>query len=361
MKRRQVRKCLFCVGLTGTAALCVFLGLAVCGKFTDNTVREGQNVFGGIGPIQNGKRIHSEIYPMFYDTTDLYYVKDESGAVLYAYNWENGKERSVCTRVLCRHNTPDCTLYCFYDNSFLYYWEMDNHLYYTENDGERITLYRWDVLEDKSQEVFDFPAYHVLTDESGEEFKINDAVSYVERINPEMILVTCGGEIYLFDNNFVLQRKVFCGTGINLTWSGDRILWERNGELCCYQISSDSLIQSFLSEAYGQKVMLSSMYFYCYDDIVFCTIGNKLMEYDFRKQTIKEVTELSYPIQVSLLEQELFYRKEEKVFCLNLETKELGKLPEVQNVPRLKTDKYFIESNALRPMIYTHDGKAVHP
>ena len=341
--------------------VCILVGLAAVGKLSDDTREKNRNVFGGIGTIHRFPTAHSEALPMFYDESTVYFVRSENGAVLYAYDSVTGKERTVCTKVLCNHDNPDCSLYFLYDSSFLNYWVIEDAFYYSAGDEETVKLFRLDVLTGKKTEVYNFPAYRVLTDDGGAEVKIRDAVLNLERVNENTILLKYGEEVYLFDDAFTLKKKLYCGAGVAFTWTKEYIFWYGGEGLTCYSLKEDKVIKDFLSDMDGKRILLSSSYFYYYEECLYFTTGKKLMVYDTSEQTIEELREVAFPVQAFLLGTELFYHNGTMVEGLDLETGERREYTFLQSVPKAKVGQYFIENSLLEFRIHSEEGRRIYP
>lgn len=361
MKKKIIRKYGYYGALFGMILLCFFVWLATTETLSDDTREEKRNIFGGIGKVHRFPTWESEFNPMFYDDASIYYEKQESNRVLYAYDYITGKERTVCTRVLCEHDTPDCSVHYLYDSTFLYYWVVDDAFYYTAGDEKRVHLYHLDVLTGESEEVYNFPAYEILTDEAGMEIKTWLSLAYMERINPDTILLLYGGELYLFDNQFSLKKRMYCGKGTGFTWTENFILWQNGQSLCCYDITTDRVEQNVLQPASGQKVVLSSLYCYYHKDRIYFTMGTKLMVYHTEDCSVEELCEVSFPVRTTLLGTELFFHNGTLIECMDLETGERTEYPFLQSIPQVKTEKYIIENNALELRIHTVDGRRVFP
>lgn len=361
MKKKRIHRWGYYGVLFGVILLCIFVGLAATGTLSDDTRKENRNIFGGTGTVHRFPTWKSELNPMFYDDSSIYYEKQESKRVLYAYDYITGKERTVCARVLCEHDTPDCNLHYLYDSSFLYYWVVDDAFYYTVSDEERVHLYHLDVLTGESEEVYDFPAYEILTDEAGMEIKAWFSLTYMERINPDTILLFYGGELYLFDNQFSLKKRIYCGTGISFTWTENLIFWQTLQGLWCYDIEGDRVEQNVLQPSSGQRVVLSSPYYHYYKDRIYFTTGTKLMVYHVVDRSMEELCEVSFPVRATLLGTEFFFHNGTLIESMDLETGKRTEYPFLQGIPQAKTEKYIIECNALELRIHTVDGRRVFP
>lgn len=361
MKKNRIRRRLFFCGVFGMLLLCIFVGLAAVGKLSDDTRGKNRNVFGGLGLVHRFPAGHSDPLPMFYDDTTIYFVRSENKPVLYAYDSVSGKIRTVCTRVLCEHDNPDCSLHFLYDTTFLNYWVIDDAFYYSTGDEETIELLRLDVFTGKGTPVYSFPAYQVLTDEAGAEMKVRLAVLELERVNEDTVLLKYGDEVYLFDNHFSLKKKLYCGAGTGFTWSEDYILWHWGEDVACYSLKEDKLIQNLLSTATGKRIILSSSHFHYYKDRIYFTTGNKLMVYDFTEQTMEELREIVFPVRAFLVGTELFYHTGTMVEGIDFETGERKEYPFLKSVPKAKPGQYFIENNLLELRIHSEDGRRIYP
>lgn len=361
MNRQKLHRWGYYGVLFGMLLLCVLVGVFAIGKGSDDTRGENRNIFGGTGKIHRFPTRESEFNPMFYDDSSIYYEKQDRERTLYAFDYITGKERTVCSRVLCEHNTPDCSLHYLYDSTFLYYWVVDDAFYYAVSDEEQVHLYHLDIMTGESEEVYDFPAYELLADEAGVEIKTWLSISYMERVNPDTIFVHYGGELYLFDNHFELKKKIYCGRGTGFTWSDDLILWQNAGKLWGYDIENDRLEQNVLQPASGKNVVLSSLYCYYYKDCIYFTTGTKLMVYHVADRSMEELCEVGFPVRATMLGTELFFHNGTVIEGLNLETGERTEYPFLQSVPQVKTENYIIESDFRELRIHTVDGRRVIP
>lgn len=361
MKKRRIHKRGYYVVLLGVFLFWIVVGVFIIGKGSDDTREENRNVFGGTGKIHRFPTAESEVYPMFYDDSTIYFVKHEGKGVLYAYDYIKGKERTVCARILCEHDTPDCSLHYLYDSSFLNYWVVDDAFYYTAGDEERVHLYHLDVMTGESEEVYDFPAYEILTDEAGMEIKTWLSLAYMERINPDTMLLFYGGELYLFDNQFSLKKRIYCGTGISFTWTENLIFWQTIQGLWCYDIAEDRVEQNVLQPSSVQRVILSSPYYHYYKDRIYFTTGTKLMVYHVADRSMEELCEVSFPVRATLLGTEFFFHNGTLIESMDLETGKRTEYPFLQSIPQVKTEKYIIESDFRELRIHTVDGRRVFP
>ncbi len=361
MKKNRTRRRLFLCGVFGMLLLCIFVGLAAVGKLSDDTRGKNRNIFGGTGQIHRFSTAHSEALPMFYDESTVYFVRSENGAVLYAYDSVSGKERTVCSKVLCNHDNPDCSLYFLYDTSFLNYWVIEDEFYYSAGDEETVKLFRLDVLTGKKTEVYSFPAYRVLTDEGGVEVKIKDAVLSLERINADTVLLMSGEEVCLFDNAFSLKKKLYCGAGVTFTWTEEYLFWYGGEGLICYSLKEDKVIKNFLPDMDGKRILLSSPYFYYFEGSLYFTTGNKLMVYDTSEQTMEELREIAFPVRAFLIGSELFYHTGTMVEGMDLKTGERKEYPFLQSVPKARVGQYFIENDLTELRIHSGEGRRVYP
>lgn len=361
MKKIQSQKYAAIIFLILTTSICILLGMAICGKLSDDNRAAEQNVLGGFGSLQTSDRNRMSIYPMLYDDTNLYYtVSEETGAVLYSQNMETGNSQAVCSRVLCNHDSFDCPLHHLYDTEHLNYFAIDGKIFFTAKEDSSLVLYEWDVSTDKQQRIYEFPETIVLSDENGMEARIENAVQCIERITENVILVQCGNTAYLFDDDFSLENFFVCGFGVTFSWTERTIFWMQGTDFCCYEIENNAIMQTVLEGSFGKPLIPSSYNYYCHKDSLCFTYNNKIVAYNHADKTINEVTEIDPPFQFVILGDALYYFLDESIYCINIITNERSLMVDMTSLPIAQTDTYLIQTSGSQPELFDCNGKAVH-
>lgn len=361
MKKIQSQKYVVIICLILTTSICILLGMAICGKLADDSRVSDQNVLGGFGSLQTSNRNRMTIYPILYDDANLYYtVSEETGAILYSQNIEDGNSQTICSRVLCNHDSLDCSLHHLYDTEHLNYCAIDDKIYFTTKEGENLVLYEWDVFTDKQQRIYEFPEMIVLTDENGMEVRIENAMQCIERITENVILVQCGNMAYLFNNDFSLQDFFVCGFGVTFSWTERTIFWMQGVDFCCYEIESNAIAQTILEDSFGKPLIPSSYNYYCHKDSLYFTHNNKIMAYNHADKTVDEVIEIDPPFQFVILGDALYYFLEESVYCMNINTNEQSQMVDMTSLPIAQTDTYLIQTSDSQLKLFDYNGKLVH-
>ena len=292
-------------------ALCVLTGFAAFGRCSGAPQKRGQNVLGGTGALRVCAYGKSRIRPVMYDDSCVYFTADGTGgAELYMKDTQSGAVRSVCTRVLCRHDTADCPVFSLYDSGFLNYYAVDSDLYYTAAEGDRLNLYRWDVQTGRGRQVYSFERVLRITGRNGSFAETNASVNLLQRISPDMLLLQYVGTAMLFDNDFNLLRQFPCGTGIEFACTEREIFWMLGSDFCCYHIAEDSISQNILADVIPGFTAPETICFGCFRRELYFAYDNKITVYHAENGAVSTLIDTGAPGEFVILGETLFYMKD---------------------------------------------------
>ena len=324
-------------------ALCVLSALAAFGRMSGAPQEPDQNLLGGTGALRTCLQV-------MYDDSCIYFVGNGTyGAELYMKNTQTGTVRGVCTRVLCRHDTPDCTVYPLYDSGHLTYFAADSDLYYTAAEDDRLNLYRWDVQTGRRKQVYSFDRVIRATGRNGSFAEVNASVNLLRRISPDMLILQYVGTAMLFDNDFNLLRQFPCGTGIVFACTEQEIFWMLGDDFCCYHIAEDSIAQNILADVLPD-FFPESISFGCYGRALYFGYNGSIMAYHADTGAVGKVTDADSQAGCAVFGSALFYMKDGALHRYELISADDAVIAGADRLPlgETDTDDLFSDGRDLR-------------
>lgn len=356
MKPIQWKRWVPAILFVPACAASLLLALGIGGVLSDDTRAPGQNTLGGFGALRGMDHNAMTILPLLYDDTNLYYERD---GVLDSLDPAGGKYKPVCSRILCGHDVPDCPLYFLYDSEFLNYYVIDNDLYYTSVEDKTLSLWAWDIQKDTHRHVYDFPAVTVLTDEYGMEIETNNGISLLDRVNDTTIIAECGPDVYLFDNQFVVQDRFPSGAGNIYTWTEKNIFWTYGRSFYTYDLEEKRIYKNILEKFGDGSIASSSGCYACHNGSLYFTYDGSVMKYTRQEDTLTKLLDLQGSNTFALFGDNLYYMYDGAVRCMDLVTGEETQMAEMTDLPLSQTDRYLMQYTAEGHKLFDRNGRLV--
>lgn len=373
------------IGILIGLSLCVGSLLAAYGFGSGMQHAPEQNQFGGYGEIRSAGNLSQQY---FCDDTTFYYpaVVASWGHVcttMFACDLASGKCSSICKRISCTHRTADCPLHPLYQGPSSQesgYWNLiDNHFIAPKLTKDKFLITGWNAFTDKSEIIAELPRFNQVSDSAGLSGKYESFFNDAMRVTEDLLLIGYNNQMHIYDNTYRELYRFPCSGLLYPLVTGNRLFWlGMSNELNSIRLDTGELEYDLLKGVFSPErsdTILDSSGNFCafsYENEIYFPHDCMIYAFDAEQHSVREIAQFDAltedePYACFGNENQMYYKCDGVVRCMNLEKGTVTSLPDLPKVPCAAAGNYllFVRSNCTGEdadiACYDKDGKPVDP
>ena len=364
---------------------CVLCFLASFGMFSNRNRMFMQNMLGGYGQINT---VGNPRYHYYYDDTNFYYPAyitswSNFDFTMFLYDLESGQCSRVCKRISCIHKTADCPIHPLFQSDIVQStrgeWNMIDHQFIAASlTKDFMQINCWDPVSNSITKIIDIPRYMRVSDRKDLGGQYESFFNEAMRLTDDLVLIGYNNEMYICDNQYHERFRFSCrGLRFPLV-TAHRLFWlGMQNELNCIDLETGEREDNILKDCFKTRRVVSIFDYnypfaaFTYDDKVYFPYKGMIYAFDPQEHSVCSIVQIDKltkddPYACFINENLLYYKQQDIIHCMNLDTGSVTVLPDMPKVPSVSVRDLFLY---IRPDVtgesddiicFDRSGKLVH-